>query len=300
MPEDIYRSDAENQWCPGCPNFGILTAVKRALTELGKAPHEVCLVSGIGQAAKLPHYLRVNFFNGLHGRTLPVASGIAVANPRLVTIVTTGDGDFYGEGGNHFLHALRRNPDITAIVHDNRVYALTKGQASPTTPIGTRTRLQFAGVEAYPIQGLATAIVHDAPLVARGYAGDTAGLADLIIEGVRTSGFSLIEVIQPCITWGEHRRDWRGWWKERLAPPPDGYDPSDRGAALEMVLKRDYPLPVGVIYRGTPRPVFGGRYRKGIGDRPLAELPPVERDEIEARLARMRWPRGETTEPRKN
>ncbi len=132
MPElTDYKSPAENQWCPGCPNFGILTALKRALAALDRAPHEVCLVSGIGQAAKLPHYLKCNFFNGLHGRALPVATGIKIANPDLTTIVTTGDGDCYGEGGNHFLHALRRNPDITVIVHDNRVYALTKGQASP-------------------------------------------------------------------------------------------------------------------------------------------------------------------------
>jgi len=300
MAEDIYRSTAENQWCPGCPNFGILSALKRALTELGKAPHEVCLVSGIGQAAKLPHYLRANFFNGLHGRTLPVASGIAVANPRLVTIVTTGDGDFYGEGGNHFLHALRRNPDITAIVHDNRVYALTKGQASPTTPIGTRTRLQFAGVEASPIQGLATAIAHNAPFVTRGYAGDIDGLAELIVAAVRARGFSLIEVIQPCITWGEHRRDWNDWWKERLAPLPDDYDPRDRSAALEMALRNDYPLPLGVIYRGERKAVFGARYLKGVEDRPLAELPPLGRDEIEVRLARMRWPRSEASEQGKN
>jgi len=291
IDQEMYRSSAENQWCPGCPNFGILTAVKRALTALNKRPHEVCLVSGIGQAAKLPHYLAANVFNGLHGRALPVATGIALAAPELTTIVTTGDGDCYGEGGNHFLHAIRRNPDITVIVHDNRVYALTKGQASPTTPIGTRTRLQFAGVEAYPIQGLAVAIAHDAPFVARGYAGDIDGLAELIGAAVTTTGFSLIEVIQPCITWGEHRRDWRTWWKERLAPLAEGYDPHDRAAAIAAALEPDYPLPIGVLYRGHARPVFGDRYRERIGERPLAELAPLGKAEVEERIAHMRRPR---------
>lgn len=294
MPElTDYKSTAENQWCPGCSNFGILTAIKRALAALDRPPDEVCLVSGIGQAAKLPHYLKANFFNGLHGRAIPAATGIALANPQLTTIVTTGDGDCYGEGGNHFLHALRRNPDITVIVHDNRVYALTKGQASPTTPIGTRTRLQFSGVEAYPVQGLATAIVHDTPFVGRGYSGDIDGLANLIVKAVTTPGFSLIEVIQPCITWGKHRRDWQSWWKERLAPLPAEYDPRDRAAALQVALKSDYPLPIGVIYQGSPRQVFGARYQERVGDGPLAELLPLGKTEIQQRLARMRWPRKE-------
>lgn len=137
MPSiDDYANDAEIQWCPGCPNFGILQAFKKALVELEKTPDQVCLISGIGQAAKLPHYLKCNFFNGLHGRPIPVALGVQTANPDLTTVVVTGDGDCYGEGGNHFIHALRRNPDITVVVHNNEIYALTKGQASPTTPQG--------------------------------------------------------------------------------------------------------------------------------------------------------------------
>lgn len=293
MPElDSYKSTAENQWCPGCPNFGILTALKRALVALDRAPHEVCLVSGIGQAAKLPHYLAANFFNGLHGRAIPAATGIALAAPRLTTIVTTGDGDCYGEGGNHFLHALRRNPDITVIVHDNRTYALTKGQASPTTPVGTRTRLQFSGVEASPFHGLATAIVHDASFVGRGFAGEIDDLSELIAQAVSTPGFSLVEVIQPCITWDEHPRDWQKWWKERIAPLPAGYDPHDRSAAIETSLAADYPLPMGVIYRGSTRTIFGARYRESVGEGSLAELPPLGREEIERRLAQMRLPRG--------
>ena len=287
----IYRSEAENQWCPGCSNFAVLNALKRALIVLDRDPHQVCLVSGIGQAAKLPHYLEANFFNGLHGRAIPAATGISFANPKLTTVVTTGDGDFYGEGGNHFLHALRRNPNITVIVHDNRIYALTKGQASPTTPIGTHTRLQFSGVEAQPIQGLATAIAHRAPFVGRGFAGDIEGLTDLIIQAISTRGFSLVEVVQPCITWGEHGKNWKPWWEDRLASLPSGYDPHNQIAAMEKTLANDYPLPVGVIYRGPMREVFGSSYRAAVGDGIVAELPRLARQTVEQRLDKMRWKR---------
>ncbi len=285
----LYRSEVENQWCPGCSNFAILTALKNALAELERAPHQVCLVSGIGQAAKLPHYILANFFNGLHGRAIPAATGIAVANPRLTTVVTTGDGDFYGEGGNHFLHALRRNPNITVIIHDNRIYALTKGQASPTTPIGTRTRLQFSGVKVGPIQGLATAIVHRAPFVARGFAGDVETLTDLIVQAISTKGFSLVEVIQPCITWGEHGKKWKTWWEKRLTPLPSGYDPHDQIAALKKALVSDYPLDTGVIYKGPVREVFGSGYHEKLSQRPLAELAWLGKEEVIKRLAKMRW-----------
>jgi 2-oxoglutarate/2-oxoacid ferredoxin oxidoreductase subunit beta len=289
LDTNIYRSEAENQWCPGCSNFAVLMAIKKALASLDKYPHQVCLVSGIGQAAKLPHYIKANFFNGLHGRAIPAATGIALANPGLTTIVTTGDGDCYGEGGNHFIHALRRNPDITVIIHDNRIYALTKGQASPTTPIGTRTRLQFSGVEAQPIQGLATAITHRAPFVARGYAGDTETLVDLIVQAIRTPGFSLVETLQPCITWGEHGSKWKDWWEGRVVELPSEYDPHNQSDALEKALLPDYPLPIGVIYRGPRREVFGSSYHKEVDKRPLAEIPWLEQQEFKKRLAQMRW-----------
>jgi len=191
-PIEDYASSAENQWCPGCPNFGIQTALKRALAERDLPPHEVCLVSGIGQAAKIPHYVRANVFNGLHGRAIPAAIGIHVANPRLTTIVSSGDGDLYGEGGNHLLHAFRRNPDLTVIVHDNRIYALTKGQGSPTTPRGEKTRLQVDGVEIDPAQILATAIVHGCTFVARGFAGDIDGLTGILSRAIAHRGLSLV------------------------------------------------------------------------------------------------------------
>jgi 2-oxoglutarate ferredoxin oxidoreductase subunit beta len=268
---DDYRNNVEIQWCPGCPNFGILQAFKKALVELKKDPHEVCMVSGIGQAAKLPHYLRCNFFNGLHGRTLPVALGVHVANPQLTTIVVTGDGDCYGEGGNHFLHTLRRNPDITVVVHNNEIYALTKGQASPTTPRGERRTLQVRGVELSPLNPLAVAILHGCGFVARGFAGDVEHLKGLLVEAISYRGFSYVDVIQPCITWGTHPVS---WYRERIYKIGDDYDPGNREAALEKSMEWGKKMPTGVIYKTPPREVFAGRFRKAVTDRPLPELQP--------------------------
>ncbi len=283
-----YRSTAENQWCPGCANFGILTALRRALVSLGRAPHEVCLVSGIGQAAKLPHYnTSCNLFNGLHGRAIPVATGIRVAQPKLTVIGTTGDGDAYGEGGNHLLHALRRNPDITVVVHNNLIYALTKGQASPTTPLGERTRLQFSGVSFEPIQMLATAIVHQAPFVARGFAGDVDGLSDLLARAIGHRGLSLVEVIQPCIIWGAHLVD---WYRERTEKLPDGHDPHDREAALSAAMPDPGRFPVGVLYEGPPRPVFAEEFTEKTQSQPFAALRSIGTEVIEERFARLTWP----------
>jgi 2-oxoglutarate ferredoxin oxidoreductase subunit beta len=286
MPEvGDYKSQVENQWCPGCPNFGILAALKRALVELKKEPHEICLVSGIGQAAKLPHYLKCNVFNGLHGRAIPIAIGINVANPALKTIVTTGDGDCYGEGGNHFLHALRRNPDITVIVHNNRVYALTKGQSSPTTPTGEPTRLQFGGVELAPAQPLATAIVHGCTFVARGFAGEMDHLSRLLAQAISHRGLSIVDVIQPCITWGTKPVS---WYKERIEILDQKHDPTDSAAALELAMERKDRIPIGLLYKTAPRPLFAAGYRERVGNRPLAELPNIGKGIIEERLNRLK------------
>jgi 2-oxoglutarate ferredoxin oxidoreductase subunit beta len=267
--EDYY-SDAENQWCPGCPNFGILTALKNALVALGKKPEEICLVSGIGQAAKLPHYLKCNFFNGLHGRALPVAVAIQVVKPKLTTIVVTGDGDCYGEGGNHFLHTIRRNPDITLIVHNNQIYGLTKGQASPTTNLGDKTRLQFEGVAIDPLQPLTLAILQGCPFVARGYAGEIKHLSDIFIEALHFKGFSYLDVIQPCITWGTHPIS---WYKEKIYSLPPDYNPPLKAEALQKASEGGDRIPIGILYREEkPRKLFGDYFRKNIFDSSLTEL----------------------------
>jgi 2-oxoglutarate/2-oxoacid ferredoxin oxidoreductase subunit beta len=273
MPKiEAYDSGVEIQWCPECPNFGILQAFKSALAQLHKAPHEVCFVSGIGQAAKLPHYLNCNFFNGLHGRAIPVALGIQVANPKMTTIVVTGDGDCYGEGGNHFLHALRRNPDITVVVHNNEIYALTKGQASPTTPAGEKRTLQTGGVEIAPLNMPAIAILTGCSFVARGFAGDVEHLKEILVRAVKHRGFSYVDVVQPCITWGTHPLS---WYKERILKLGDDYDPSDRKAALEGVLERDDTIPIGVLYEGLSENIFTDGFREKITKAPLTELKPL-------------------------
>jgi len=279
-----YRSPVENQWCPGCPNFGILTALKRALVELDLAPHQVCLVSGIGQAAKLPHYLSCHFLNGLHGRSIPAALGVHVANPQLKTIVTSGDGCIFGEGGNHFLHTLRRNPDLTVLAHDNQIYALTKGQGSPTTRRGTKTRLQFDGVEVDPSQMLATAIVHGCTFVARGFAGDIDSLSSLIAKAVSHRGLAVVDILQPCITWGTHPV---AWYRERVVPIPDNHDPTNRDRAIDLALEAPETFPVGILYELPSQETFAASYRKRIGDRPLFELPPIDRSILDAHIERM-------------
>jgi len=271
-----YKSEAEIQWCPGCPNFGILQTWKKVLAELDLPPDRLCLVSGIGQAAKLPHYLKCNFFNGLHGRALPAATAIKTANPELTVVVTTGEGDCYGEGGNHLLHAFRRNPDITLAVHNNELYALTLGQASPTTPPGEKRSIQVKGVDEAPLNMLAVAMVQGCTFVARGFAGDQEHLGEILGEAVRHEGFSYVDIVQPCITWGTRPVS---WYKERVVRLGEDHDPADRQKALQTVLDPGEKIPVGVLYRTDPKPVFGHRFRKAVsGGRPFADLPPLDRE----------------------
>lgn len=240
-------------WCPGCGNFGILTAVKRALVELDIEPHRVLMVSGIGQAGKLPHYTRCHVLNELHGRTLPAASGAKIANPELVVIAMGGEGDGYGEGGNHFLHALRRNHDITYLVHNNQVYALTKGQASPTSDLGFVTKTTPHGAWT-PLNPLAVAIAAEGTFVARGFAGDLAHLAELIKRGIQHRGFALIDVLQPCVSFN-HQNTY-AWYRERVYKLEDaGYDPGSKLAAFEKAQEWGQRIPIGVIYR-TERATF--------------------------------------------
>jgi len=243
----------ETAWCPGCGNFSLLKAVKEALVASGLRPHEVLFVSGIGQAAKAPHYLNANLFNGLHGRSLPVATGAKLANPELVVIVESGDGCNYGEGGNHFLAAIRRNIDITLLVHNNQIYGLTKGQASPTTSKGVVTKAQPGGVASTAFNPMAVAVAMEAGFVARGFSGMTDHLSGLIQEAVAHRGFSLVDILQPCISF--NKVNTFSWYKERCAPLPEGYDPTDWEAAIKVSMEWADKIPIGIIYRND-RPPF--------------------------------------------
>jgi 2-oxoglutarate ferredoxin oxidoreductase subunit beta len=235
-------------WCPGCGNFGILKALNNALVELAIEPHQILLVSGIGQAGKLPHYTRGNVFNSLHGRPVPPAIGAKIANPELVVIAVSGDGDGYGEGGNHFIHAARRNHDITYLVHNNQVYGLTKGQASPTSDPGFITKTTPYGA-ASPVNPVALAIVSGASFVARGFAGDIDHLSNLIKQAITHRGFALIDILQPCVSFN-HKNTFQ-WYRERVYKLEDesGYDPGDKKAALEKAQEWEERIPIGIIYR---------------------------------------------------
>ena len=240
-------------WCPGCGNFAILNALKKALVELDIEPHRLLMVSGIGQAGKLPHYTRGNVFNVLHGRTLPAAAGAKIANPELVVLAVGGDGDGYGEGGNHLLHSLRRNHDITYLVHNNQVYALTKGQASPTSDQGFVTKTTPHGAST-PLNSLAVAIAAGGTFVARGFSGDIDHLVKLIKSGIQHRGFALIDILQPCVSF--NHKNTHAWYKERVYKLEETvYRPSDRSAAMEKALEWGERIPIGVIYQ-RERPTF--------------------------------------------
>jgi 2-oxoglutarate/2-oxoacid ferredoxin oxidoreductase subunit beta len=233
-------------WCPGCGNFGILKALNNALVELEIEPHQVLLVSGIGQAGKLPHYTRGNVFNSLHGRPVPPAIGAKIANSGLIVIAVSGDGDAYGEGGNHFLHAARRNHDITYLVHNNQVYGLTKGQASPTSDVGFVTKTTPYGAVS-PVNPIALAVIGGASFVSRGFAGDVDHLSNLIKKGIAHRGFALIDILQPCVSFN-HKNTFQ-WYKERVYKLEDeNYDPGDKKAALEKALEWGEGIPIGIIY----------------------------------------------------
>lgn len=249
-----YAAASTIAWCPGCGNFGILRAVRKALVSLQIEPYQVLMVSGIGQAGKFPHYTRCHVLNELHGRPIPAATAAKIVNPELTVIAISGDGDAYGEGGNHLIHSMNRNVDITYLVHNNQVYALTKGQACPTTDLGYTTRMNPQGAWV-SLRPLALAVACDCSFVARGFAGEVDHLAKLIEMGIKHRGFALIEVLQPCITW--NNKNTFQWYRQRVYKLEDevGYDPGDRTAAFNKALEWGDRIPIGVIYQ-KERPLF--------------------------------------------
>ena len=251
--EKLEMGDIDIAWCPGCGNFGILKVFKNALGELD-IPHEkLVLVSGIGQAAKIPHYLKVNFFNGLHGRALSPATAIKTANPSLTVIVESGDGDIYGEGGNHFIHTIRRNPDITNIVHNNMVYGLTKGQASPTSSRGFKTPVQIEGVILEPFNPIAVAIALDASFVARTSITDPHHAKEIFKQAILHKGYALVDVFQPCVTY--NKLNTYEWFREHTYYLEDSHDPADRTAAFSRAIE-DEKFPLGVFYKSPDKATF--------------------------------------------
>ena len=250
-----FNSTDENAWCPGCGNFAILSAIKESLVELGLSPNEVVMVSGIGQAAKTPHYLKANVFNGLHGRALPPAQAIKMVNKNLNVIVVSGDGDAFGEGGNHFLHNIRRNVDIVQLVNNNQIYGLTEGQGSPTTLRGQATSMQFEGTYTDPLNPLAVAIAAGATFVARGFSGDKEHLKGLMKKAINHKGYALLEILQPCISF--NKVNTFKWYKDRVYKLDESYNPKDKIKAFEKVQEfGDNGIPIGLIYLDETKKTF--------------------------------------------
>jgi 2-oxoglutarate ferredoxin oxidoreductase subunit beta len=269
--QDYDRPDIDIAWCPGCGNFAILKILKQALAELAIAPQNLVIASGIGQAAKTPHYLQAHIFNGLHGRALPAATAIKAANPQLTVIAEGGDGDMYGEGGNHFLHAIRRNPDLTHLVHNNMVYGLTKGQASPTSQRGFVTPLQIDGVCQEPFNPLSVAIALNASFVARVYVGAFEQAVAILKEALIHHGYALVDILQPCVTF--NKLNTYRWFQEHTYPLEEEYDCKDRQAAFARACETER-LPLGIFYRTQDRKVFEKQlsaYRED--QRPLYQRP---------------------------
>jgi 2-oxoglutarate ferredoxin oxidoreductase subunit beta len=261
---DDYKGQTPS-WCPGCGNFSILKTFKDTLVELGIEPHRCTVVSGIGQAAKLPHYTKCNTFNGLHGRSLPVATGIRLANHEMLVIAVSGDGDCYGEGGNHLMAAMRRNINVKYFVHNNQIYGLTKGQPSPTTGEGTVTKNMPFGVISEQFNPMALAVALDCGFAARGYAADIDHLKGLMKEAINHKGFVLLDILQPCVTF--NKVNTYEWYKQRVYHIEQSHNPEDRMAAFAKALEWGDRIPLGIIYRNH-RPTFEERVPM-IADKPL-------------------------------
>lgn len=247
----------ETAWCPGCGNFSILACLKNTLEKLELEPRQVLMVAGIGQAAKTPQYLCANAFCGLHGRALPPAVAAKIANEELTVIIDTGDGDSYGEGGNHFIHNIRRNVDINHFVHDNQIYGLTKGQASPTTDLGHVTGAQADGNINMPLNPMLVALAAGAGFVARGFTGDQEQLVDLMEKAIRFKGYALIDILQPCVSF--NKVNTFDWYKKRVKPIGETHDPTDFGAAIKLAQQFGDEIPTGILYQ-VEKPVYHERH----------------------------------------
>jgi 2-oxoglutarate/2-oxoacid ferredoxin oxidoreductase subunit beta len=252
---DAYRSGIKPVWCPGCGDYSVLAALTNALSFLQLPPEQVALFSGIGCSSRIPAYTNVYGFHGVHGRALPVATGLKFARPELTVLVAGGDGDGFSIGGNHFLHACRRNVDLTYIVMDNQVYGMTKGQASPTTACDwTGSDLTPDGTNMKPFEPLVIALAAGANFVARGFSGNPANLAEIIAEAIRHPGFSVVQVLSPCVTFRPEQRQ----WKNIVRMVPEGMNTDLRTAARHLM--EDDGFSTGrVLFRGDRAPFVAPR-----------------------------------------
>jgi len=256
VPKD-FKSDLKPIWCPGCGDYGVVQAIYRGLSAVGRAPQDIAFISGIGCSSRIPGYTTAYGFNSVHGRALPIAQGIKMANPDLLVLAAGGDGDGFSIGGGHVPHAIRRNPDLTYIVMDNQIYGLTKGQLSPTSPRGLKTVTSAYGSLENPVNPLMYVLSYGAPFVAQGTPADLPGLAAMIEEGIRYPGFAFINVHSPCVTYGEPEQQMKAH-KAHMKPLADvGHDSANVLHALDLAQSYGHELHTGVLYRNpTPPPTF--------------------------------------------
>ncbi|MDG6928987.1 MAG: 2-oxoacid:ferredoxin oxidoreductase subunit beta [Nitrososphaerota archaeon] len=265
----LFESDTRADWCPGCGDFGVLAALKDALLKSGKQPHEVVVVSGIGCSSNMPGYIRTYGFHGLHGRPMPVAIGIKCANPRLTVVAAAGDGDEYGIGFNHVVHAARRNDDIKLIVMNNEIYGLTTGQLSPTSRLGQKTKTSPEGSIIYPIKPLPTILGAGGTFVARTFSGDPKHMSLVIQEALKHRGFALIDAISPCVTWHNIYDEVK---KLFYKLEDRGYKPDDEQKAYEA-MNDPNGIPIGIFYRTEDKASFQERLGEVNGGRwPVDEV----------------------------
>jgi 2-oxoglutarate ferredoxin oxidoreductase subunit beta len=258
-----YKSDLKPIWCPGCGDFGVVQAIYRALASVGRPPHEIAFVSGIGCSSRIPGYTTAYGFNSVHGRALPIAQGIKLANPDLLVLVAGGDGDGFSIGGGHVAHAVRRNMDLTYIVMDNQIYGLTKGQLSPTSPRGLVTASSTWGSLENPVNPLLYVLGYGASFVAQGTPADMQGLAAVIEEGVRFPGFAFVNVQSPCVTYGQEEQQLKAHKGALETLASLGHDPADRLKAMALASEYGKKLYTGVFYRNpSPPPTYEAEARR--------------------------------------
>lgn len=244
---DDFKTPCQPNWCPGCGDFGIWAALKNALVQLNMGPADYVCVYGIGCHGHMVNFLNSYAIATLHGRPIPVAQGIKLANHKLPVLVIAGDGDTFGEGTNHLVHAARRNIDITLIVHDNQVYGLTTGQTSPTAPKGFKSKSTPSGVIEEPVNPLLIALAAGSTFVARGFSGDIPSLTNIIVEGIKHKGFSFIDVFQPCVTFN-HVNTYQ-WYRQHIYNLAVEYNKKDSLEAYKKALEWQDKIPVGIFYQ---------------------------------------------------
>ncbi|MGA9392338.1 MAG: 2-oxoacid:ferredoxin oxidoreductase subunit beta [Candidatus Sulfotelmatobacter sp.] len=252
------KGKVDPDWCPGCGDFGVLAAVQKALVDLQIPNHNVVTISGIGCSSNFPGFINTYGMHTLHGRALAVATGVKLANHDLTVLVTGGDGDGFGIGGNHFMHSMRRNVDLLYIVMDNQIYGLTTGQTSPTSRLGMKTKsMPFGSIEA-PVNPISLALAAGATFVARGFSAEQKHLTELIMQGIRHKGFSFLDVFSPCVTYNNDNT--YQWFRPRVKKLEDdpSYDSADWMAAMRKSLLWDEEIPIGKFFERTDVPTLHG------------------------------------------